>query len=167
MLYNKIKKYLSDNNINIEDVDSFIEVKDLSDGNGAFIDSWASEKIGILQPTQEELQSISSTDSLIIEIIPQIKEEAGRRIIKTYPEWKQRNHMAAVIDIQNKELVALKANTTYTPSADEVATITAAQTAKNQVFAIRTKSDQLETSLDSMTLAELEAFDPTNDSNWT
>ena len=83
-----------------------------------------------------------------------------------YPEWKQRNYMAEVIDIQNKELVALKANTTYTPSADEIATITAAQTAKNQVFAIRAKSDQLETSLDSMTLAELEAFDPTNDSNW-
>jgi len=99
--------------------------------------------------------------------IAEIKAEAGNRIIEIYPEWRQRNHMAEVIDIQNKELVALKANTTYTPSADEVATITAAQTAKNQVFAIRAKSDQLEASLDSMTLAELEAFDPTNDSNWS
>lgn len=98
--------------------------------------------------------------------IDSIKLEAGRRIIEAYPEWRQRNHMSAVIDIQNKELAALKANATYTPSADEIATITAAQTAKNQVFAIRAKSDQLETSLDSMTLAELEAFDPTNDSNW-
>jgi hypothetical protein len=166
MLYEKIKIYLSNNNINIEDVNNYFEIKDLSDGNGAFIDYWTSEKIGISQPAQEELQSISSTDSLIIKIIPQIKEEAGRRIIKAYPEWRQRNHMAAVIDIQNKELVALKSNTTYTPSADEIATITAAQTAKNQVFAIRAKSDQLEASLDSMTLAELEAFDPTHDSNW-
>jgi len=99
--------------------------------------------------------------------IAEIKAEAGNRIIEIYPEWRQRNHMAEVIDIQNKELVALKANTTYTPSADEVATITAAQTAKNEVFAIRAKSDQLEASLDSMTLEELEAFDPTNDSNWS
>ncbi len=98
--------------------------------------------------------------------IAEIKAEANKRIIDIYPEWRQRNHMAAVIDIQSKELVALKSNTSYTPSADEVATITAAQTAKNQVFAIRAKSDQLETSLDSMTQEQLEAFDPTNDSNW-
>ena len=98
--------------------------------------------------------------------IAEIKAEAGKRITKIYPEWKQRNHMAAVADIHNKELIALKANTVYTPSEDEVATITAAQTAKNQVFTIRARSNELEASLDSMTQTQLEAFDPTNDSNW-
>lgn len=110
-------------------------------------------------------KGVSESDLKITKSLS-IKSEAFKRIIAAYPEWRQRNHMAAIIDIQNKELVALKSNTTYTPSADEIATITAAQTAKNQVFAIRAKSDQLEASLDSMTLAELEAFDPTNDSNW-
>ena len=165
MLYNKIKKYLSDNNIDIEDVEGYFTLMDA--GQGAYIASWDAVNIGIVKPNASNLSNISENNVLKEDIITQIKKEAGRRIIKAYPEWRQRNHMAAVIDIQNKELVALKANTTYTPSADEVATITAAQTAKNQVFAIRTKSDQLETSLDSMTLAELEAFDPTNDSNWT
>lgn len=98
--------------------------------------------------------------------IVEIKAEAGKRITEIYPEWKQRNHMAAVADIHNKELIALKANTVYTPSEDEVATITAAQTAKNQVFTIRARSNELEASLDSMTQTQLEAFDPTNDSNW-
>ena len=38
--------------------------------------------------------------------IAEIKAEAGKRITKIYPEWKQRNHMAAVADIHNKELIA-------------------------------------------------------------
>jgi hypothetical protein len=99
-------------------------------------------------------------------IINQIKTEAGNRIIAAYPEWKQRNHMAAVVDIQNKELIALKANTTYTLSADELAIVAAAQAAKTEIFNIRAKSDELEASLDTMTQEQLEAFDATNDSNW-
>lgn len=99
-------------------------------------------------------------------VIRQIKGEASSRIVAVYPEWKQRNHMAAVIDIQNKELIALKANTTYTLSADELAIVAAAQAAKTEIFNIRAKSDELEASLDTMTQEQLEAFDATNDSNW-
>jgi len=98
--------------------------------------------------------------------IAQIKAEAGQRIIEISPEWKQRNYMAAVVDIQNKELVALKANTTYTLSTDEAATIETSENIKDLIFAIRTKSDELETLLDSMTLEQLEAFDPADDNNW-
>ncbi len=98
--------------------------------------------------------------------IAEIKAEASKRIIAAYPEWRQRNHMAAVVDIQNKELIALKANTTYTLSADELTIVAAAQAAKTEIFNIRAKSDELEASSDSMTQAQLEAFDPTNDSNW-
>lgn len=105
-------------------------------------------------------------NELKVKRIGEIKTEANRKIIAAYPEWKQRNFMVAVVDIQNKELIALKANTTYTLSADELATVAAAQAAKTEIFNIRAKSDELEASLDSMTLEQLEAFDPTDNSNW-
>lgn len=122
--------------------------------------------------TQEEIDNLGQdSDSVLsvkvkIRCIEGIKAEASKRIVAAYPEWKQRNHMAAVVDIQNKELIALKSSTTYTLSADESATVAAAQAAKTEIFNIRAKSDELEASLDSMTQAQLEAFDPTNDSNW-
>ncbi|MGB0495788.1 MAG: hypothetical protein ACPGJI_05470 [Kangiellaceae bacterium] len=117
-------------------------------------------------------ESRASTDGeikshLISKLTKEIKTQANTRITAIYPEWKQRNHMAEIIDIQNKELVALKAGTPYTLSADEIATIATAKTTKNQAFAIRSKSKQLETSLSSMTSEQLKAFDPTNDLNWT
>jgi|GEM_PF-4586897 len=120
------------------------------------------------KPTWSQITSnmISELDQLKLEIISEIKSEASSRIIAAYPEWKQRNHMAAVVDIQNKELIALKANTTYTLSADELAIVAAAQAAKTEIFNIRAKSDELEASLDTMTQEQLEAFDATNDSNW-
>lgn len=98
--------------------------------------------------------------------VAEIKAEAGKRITEIYPEWRQRNHMAAVADIHNKELIALKANTTYTLTAEELAIIDTAKTTKAQIFNIRSKSDLLEASLDGMTQEQLEAFDATNDSNW-
>jgi hypothetical protein len=67
MLYSKIKKYLSHNNIDIKDVDSFISIFDNSDNNGAFIKSWNSEKIGISQPTKEQLDNISINEILLDE----------------------------------------------------------------------------------------------------
>lgn len=69
MLYSKIKKYLSHNNIDIKDVDSFISIFDNSDNNGAFIKSWDSEKIGISQPTQESLDNIDDNTVLLQEAI--------------------------------------------------------------------------------------------------
>lgn len=59
MLYNKIKKYLSDNNINIKDVEYYFTIKDLSNKQGPFIDSWDSNSIGISQPTKKQLDSIN------------------------------------------------------------------------------------------------------------
>lgn len=128
--------------------------------NGKVVDL-TTEEINELQAREVEYNSNIRSNK-----IKEVKAEAGRRIVEAYPEWKQRNYMAAVIDIQNKELVAIKAGGTYTLSADEVATIQSAQTAKTEVFAIRQKSDELENSLDSMTQVELEAFDPTDDNNW-
>lgn len=120
------------------------------------------------KPTLDMIEAnmISEIELLRNNKISEVKIEASRRIVLAYPEWKQRNHMAAVVDIQNKELIALKTNTTYTLSADELAIVAAAQAAKNEIFNIRAKSDELEASLDTMTQEQLEAFDATNDSNW-
>jgi|DEB0MinimDraft_10_1074344.scaffolds.fasta_scaffold16175_2 hypothetical protein len=163
-MYNKIKKYLSDNGVNIVDVEDDFELLDKSDGQGVSISFWDVD--GVVEPTDEQLSNITEEEGLIEGIILQIKTEANKRIVAAYPEWKQRNHIAAVIDIQNKELIALKANTTYTLSADELAIVAAAQAAKTEIFNIRAKSDELEASLDTMTQEQLEAFDATNDSNW-
>ena len=163
-MYNKIKKYLSNNGVNIVDVEDDFELLDKSDGQGVSISFWDVD--GVVEPTDEQLSNITEEEGLIEGIILQIKTEANKRIVAAYPEWKQRNHIAAVIDIQNKELIALKANTTYTLSADELAIVAAAQAAKTEIFNIRAKSDELEASLDTMTQEQLEAFDATNDSNW-
>lgn len=135
---------------------------------GNDIDGLVWDNTKFTKPTWDQILANmeSENDSLKKVKTAQIKQEASKRIIAAYPEWKQRNHMAAVVDIQNKELIALKANTTYTLSADELAIVAAAQAAKTEIFNIRAKSDELEASLDSMTQAQLEAFDPTNDSNW-
>ena len=114
-----------------------------------------------------EAADVMSLSEIKQDKITSVKTEAGRRILVAYPEWRQRNHMAAVVDIQNKELIALKSSTTYTLSADELAIVTAAQAAKTEIFNIRAKSDELEASLDSMTLDQLKAFDPTDDNNWS
>ena len=59
MLYEKIKIYLSQNNINVSDVTQYFTLKDLSDGQGAFIDNWDESNIGISQPTQEQFDNIT------------------------------------------------------------------------------------------------------------
>lgn len=122
------------------------------------------------KPGKATLDALSNPSGISFEKnnkITLIKTEAGRRIVKAYPSHKQINHMKAVILIQNKELIALKANSTYTLTSEELATMSAAATCNSAVDAIRDKSNELEASLDSMTLAQLEAFDPTNDSNWS
>ena len=65
MLYEKIKKHLSNNNINIINVSSFFQIKDLSDGNGAFIETWDEINIGIKKPSEEQLNLIDEQTLLL------------------------------------------------------------------------------------------------------
>lgn len=102
-------------------------------------------------------------------LIVKIKVEASRRIESAYPTWQQTNYMAAVAEIHNKEIVAMKTVpfiAQYTLTADELQTVKNAAACKAAITAIRVKSNDLERSLDNMTLDELKRFDPTNDSNW-
>lgn len=108
-----------------------------------------------------------STEEIKLNLIAKIKSEAGRRITSTYPEYKQRNLNGAVSEIQNKEVISLKAGTgNYTPTADEMTLLRAAKACKDFIDRIRTKSNQLEASLDLMTQEQLNAFNPSEDSNW-
>lgn len=115
---------------------------------------------GVIQP---EFSASEIKNSLI----EKIKIEAKKRIVSVYPEYKQRNINGAVSFIQNKELLALKAGSgNYAPTADEMTSLRAAKTCKDFIDGVRTKSNQLEVSLDSMTEEQLNAFDPSEDSNW-
>lgn len=98
-----------------------------------------------------------------------IKLEAAKRIFESYPEWRQTNYIAAVTEINNKEIVAMKTIpfvAQYKLTAEELQTLKAADTCKKFITAIRVKSNSLERSVDAMTFAELEAFDPSKDSHW-
>ena len=101
--------------------------------------------------------------------ISSIKAEAAKRISDAYPQWQQTNYMAAVTEINNKEIVAMKTIpfvAQYQLTAEELQTLKAADACKKFITAIRVKSNSLERSLDAMTSAELEAFDPARDSHW-
>ena len=101
------------------------------------------------------------------EKISDIKSEASKRIADLYPDYKQRNITGEVLRIQTKQIEALKAKTKYALTTEEKQSVLYASNCEIFIQQIRTRSNELEASLDSMTLAELEAFDPTNDSNWT
>lgn len=78
---------------------------------------------------------------------PFIKQEAQRRILNVAPAWRQRN---ASIDLQ---------------SADENVR-TAGQAVIDTVTAIRSKSNQIEAALPSMTDEQILGFDATDDAHW-
>ena len=102
-------------------------------------------------------------------LVEKIKTQAATRIDSAYPEWQQRNYIAAVTEIHNKEIVAMKTIpfvAQYQLTPEELQTLKDAHTCKKFITNIRAKSNELEASLDSMTEEQLNAFDPSEDSNW-
>ena len=79
---------------------------------------------------------------------PRIKQECERRILAVMPEWRQRNTIADL-------------------TSDDAETKAAATTAWAQVTALRTKSDQIEASISSMSDSQIIEFDATDDAHWT
>lgn len=69
-----------------------------------------------------------------------IKEEAGRRIIAKYPEWKQRNMLARSLELTNK--VAM----TGTLTGDEQAEVAAMQVVWSWIKDVRDVSSLAESS---------------------
>lgn len=78
--------------------------------------------------------------------IPDIKAAAGAVIVERYPEWKQRNMIARMVELNAKA----------TPSAEEEAEMAALQAVWDWVKAVRAESDRLEAD-SNLTV---------NDANW-
>lgn len=78
---------------------------------------------------------------------PRVKEECERRILELMPTWKQRNVIA--------DLWSSDANIEA-----------AAATEWAKVTALRAKSNEIETSILSMTDEQITGFDATDDAHW-
>ena len=87
-----------------------------------------------------------------------IKVEAGRRILLIVPEWKQRNLLSEAVVLLDK------GRAQWTP--EEVAMWDAGKVMWLQAKAIRTKSDELESQVATMSAEDLALFDPSPDAVW-
>lgn len=175
MLYKKIQVYLSQNNIDIKNVNKFFEIKDLSDGNGAFIDVWDNVSIGISQPTQAQLDAIDSNGILLNDAKISKKAE-----LKTYYSsgecwtYKLKSNLlgASITREANwfaKMLPAINGNFELTTDLGSpiLVNITSAQAQKinNQInvvssMQILTLKNQCETQiLDATSIEEVDAID--------
>ena len=87
-------------------------------------------------------------DDAVADLQPSIRKECERRILELMPAWRQRNVIA---DLSSSD-------------ADKKA---AALEAWAQVEALRTKSNELEEAVRTMSDEEHFTFDPTNDTYWS
>ena len=89
----------------------------------------------------------ADADDAKAKLSPRVKEECERRILAIMPDWKQRNTIADL-------------------SSDNAETRAAAAVEWAKVTALRTKSDEIEASILSMTDQQIIEFDPTDDAHW-
>ena len=82
------------------------------------------------------------------QLTPHVKAEASKRILALMPEWRQRNVIADL-------------------SSDNADTKAAAVTAWAAVTALRTKSDEIEASIGSMSDEEILNFNASDDAHWS
>jgi len=83
---------------------------------------------------EQAAQAQRDADEATANRIPEIKAAAGAVIVERYPEWKQRNMIARMVEL----------NTKATPSAEEEAEMAALQSVWDWVKAVRAESDRLE-----------------------
>jgi len=81
-------------------------------------------------------------------LTPNVKAEAERRILELMPDWKQRNVIADL-------------------SSDNADTKAAAVTAWAAVTALRTKSNEIEASISSMSDEQILNFNASDDAHWS
>lgn len=123
-----------------------------------------------VQPTEDELTALESTykeNRIKADKIQQIKDEAHKRIVANYPEYKQRNMLADSIEAVSQYNISRELNPNYTMSADDKVMIAQYQAVLSYTRGIRTKSNEIEATLDAMTYEQLKAFDPTDDAHWS
>ncbi len=81
-------------------------------------------------------------------LTPHVKAESSKRILELMPDWKQRNVIADL-------------------SSDNADTKAAAVTEWAKVTALRTKSDEIEASIGSMSDDQILNFDASDDAHWS
>ena len=82
------------------------------------------------------------------QLTPHVKAECERRILEIMPSWKQRNVIADL-------------------SSDSADTKAAAASEWAKVTALRTKSDEIEASIASMSDEQILNFDAQDDAHWS
>lgn len=128
--------------------------------------------------TQEQKQNILSVyaahnplddlSRLREEKIKLIKLESARRIEEVYPAYKQRNMLAAVAKIINRDVVSRKQSLPNPVlSVEELAELSSADQMHTFINAIRAKSDTLEAEVNTLDLDGLLAYDVTDDNKWS
>lgn len=158
---NVLRKNLLTNEIDYGNVDSEFEVENL---NGNIIQD--SPWVEVFEDSEYAKNYL--LPKLKIEKIKQVKAEASRRIENTYPQYKQLNNGAAVIEILNKENYAIKQDTTYTLTDEDHQTLIKAKACKDFISLIRSKSDELETLINSKrALNTLSAINVSDDIYWS
>lgn len=106
-------------------------------------------------------------NQLKIEKIKQTKAEASKRIDAIYPQYKQLNNAAAVMEILNKENYATKQGTIYYLTDEDLKTLKKAKGCKDYINLIRLKSDLLETLINSkISTEDLTSIDISDDKYW-
>lgn len=117
-------------------------------------------------PEEERLPDSEQRLYYIKKLTQAIKFECRRRVHLKYPDWKQRNCIASTIRILQKEAVAFKANLTYVLDEADLESLRVAEAMDADILHLRSKSDSLENSLSDLTLSELKAFNPNDNSHW-
>lgn len=83
---------------------------------------------------EQAAQAQREADEAAANRVPEIKAAAGDLIVARYAEWKQRNMIARMVEL----------NTKATPTVDEEAEMAAIQVVWDWVKAVRAESDRLE-----------------------
>jgi len=89
-----------------------------------------------------------NADDAQSKLTPNVKAEAAKRILALMPEWRQRNVIADL-------------------SSTNSDTKSAAETEWAKVTAIRTKSNEIEESIATMSDEEILNFDASDDAHWS
>jgi len=116
---------------------------------------------------------IPTLAELLVTKIEEAKGEASRRILNISPLSDQINSLAEVLEITNKENASrndvdnnVPGASVHFPTAQEKAVILSAQIKYIDIKAVRTKSNTIEASFNSMDFDALNAFDVRNDAHW-
>lgn len=158
---NVLRKNLLTGEIDYGNVDSEFETENL---NGNIIQD--SPWVEISEDDADWKSQLLNTTKT--QKIKEIKYEAAKRIDKVYPQYKQLNNGAAVIEILNKENYAVKQGTTYTLTDEDHQTLIKAKACKDFISLIRSKSDELETLINSkITIGTLTSINISDDIYWS